>query len=337
MAITQLENGNWKADVEPVKGKRFRKTFKTKGEAQRFEATCRAKLIETPDWAPKPKDTRRLKELIQRWADLHAQTLADGEARKRLLLMIATDMRNPIGAKLTGKQYADYRAEQLSKGANPKTLNNRLGYLRAMFNVLHHLGETDYPNPFDKVKALRLQERELSYLDDGQINHLFAYLHQHCRTPHVAMVATICLATGARWGEAQALTPDKVQQGRLYFVNTKGKKTRAVPIAADLEQRIRQHFTQHGLFSNCINSFCKALAASGVKVPAGQSSHVLRHTFASRFVMNGGNILTLQRILGHTSLAMTMRYAHLAPEHLQDAVTYGPVTDFKAFFAQWPA
>jgi len=60
-------------------------------------------------------------------------------------------------------------------------------------------------------------------------------------------------------------------------------------------------------------------------------------TFASRFVMNGGNILTLQKILGHTSLAMTMRYAHLAPDHLQDAVRFGPVPDYQAFFNSWPA
>ncbi|RWX76399.1 integrase, partial [Pseudomonas aeruginosa] len=38
----------------------------------------------------------------------------------------------------------------------------------------------------------------------------------------------------------------------------------------------------------------------------------------------GHNILTLQKILGHSSLTMTMRYAHLSPEHLQDAVRFGP-------------
>lgn len=52
---------------------------------------------------------------------------------------------------------------------------------------------------------------------------------------------------------------------------------------------------------------------------------MLRHTFASHFIQNGGNILTLQRILGHSSLAMTRRYAHLAPDHLQDAVRLGPL------------
>lgn len=65
---------------------------------------------------------------------------------------------------------------------------------------------------------------------------------------------------------------------------------------------------------------------------AGQKSHVLRHTFASHFIANGGNILTLQKILGHSSLAMTMRYAHLSPDHLQDVLAFGPAKDFRHFF-----
>ncbi len=49
-------------------------------------------------------------------------------------------------------------------------------------------------------------------------------------------------------------------------------------------------------------------------------------------MMNGGNILTLQKILGHASLNMTMRYAHLAPDHLLDVLTLGPIRDFRHFF-----
>jgi site-specific recombinase XerD len=46
---------------------------------------------------------------------------------------------------------------------------------------------------------------------------------------------------------------------------------------------------------------------------------------ASHFMMNGGNILVLQKLLGHSSLTMTMRYAHLAPDHLQEAKTLNPL------------
>ncbi|MGP9701914.1 MULTISPECIES: tyrosine-type recombinase/integrase [Halomonas] len=61
-----------------------------------------------------------------------------------------------------------------------------------------------------------------------------------------------------------------------------------------------------------------------IELPRGQRTHVLRHTFASHFVINGGNLLTLQKIMGHQSIQMTMRYAHLAPDHLKEAITYGP-------------
>ena len=140
-------------------------------------------------------------------------------------------------------------------------------------------------------------------------------------TPGIGLIARVCLVTGARWGEAQALTPERVKNGG------KSRRTRSIPIGSALEQQLRAHFKQHGLFSNCMLTFSRVLATTSIKLPTGQATHVLRHTFASHFVMRGGNILVLQMILGHTSLAMTMRYAHLAPEHLQDALTLNPLAD----------
>ncbi|WP_175703972.1 tyrosine-type recombinase/integrase [Burkholderia ambifaria] len=68
-----------------------------------------------------------------------------------------------------------------------------------------------------------------------------------------------------------------------------------------------------------------AIEDAHIDLPEGQLTHVLRHTFASHFMLNGGNILTLQRILGHSSLQMTMRCAHLAPDHLQEARQHNPL------------
>ena len=129
--------------------------------------------------------------------------------------------------------------------------------------------------------------------------------------------------------------PSRVKGGAVHFINTKSKRRRSIPIPIpiplELEARILEHFKRHGLFTNCRNAF-EAVMKAGLELPAGQKAHVLRHTFASHFMANGGNILSLQKILGHSTLAMTMRYAHLAPGHLQDVLAFGPSRDFRHFF-----
>lgn len=327
MAIEQLPDGRWKVDVEPIKGKRYRKTLKTKGEAQRFEATCRAKVIESPTWSPKPKDRRRLSELCTRYYDLHGHTLADSARLKQILAKLAKDLDDPVGVTFSGNAYCETRRRQLEDGVKGKTLNNRLGYLKAVFNELHRLGEIDYPNPLAKVRPLRLQERPLSFLSIAQIHEVLDALDSRDTTPGIGLVARVCLTTGARWGEDQALTPERVRNGAVTFANTKSKKTRSIPIDKALETQLLAHFKRYGQFSNCMLTFSRVVDTTSIKLPTGQATHVLRHTFASHFVMRGGNILTLQKILGHASLTMTLRYAHLAPDHLQDALRLNPLTD----------
>ncbi|HBP0884269.1 TPA: tyrosine-type recombinase/integrase, partial [Pseudomonas aeruginosa] len=78
------------------------------------------------------------------------------------------------------------------------------------------------------------------------------------------------------------------------------------------------------LFMSCRAAFRCAYQRCGFQTP-GQMTHILRHTFASHYMMGGGDILTLQRILGHSSITMTMRYAHLSPEHLVSALTLSPL------------
>ncbi|WP_083798026.1 tyrosine-type recombinase/integrase [Moritella sp. PE36] len=60
-------------------------------------------------------------------------------------------------------------------------------------------------------------------------------------------------------------------------------------------------------------------------LPKGQATHILRHTFASYFMINGGNILVLQKILDHVDIKKTMAYSHFSPSHLQDAVLFNPL------------
>ncbi|MEC7728557.1 MAG: tyrosine-type recombinase/integrase [Pseudomonadota bacterium] len=77
-------------------------------------------------------------------------------------------------------------------------------------------------------------------------------------------------------------------------------------------------------FQSCYSAFRSALERANIKLPKGQLTHICRHTFASHFVMNGGHILTLQKVLGHSDLKLTMRYAHLAPDFLSEVLHKSP-------------
>ncbi|WGV22923.1 tyrosine-type recombinase/integrase [Pseudomonas putida] len=61
-------------------------------------------------------------------------------------------------------------------------------------------------------------------------------------------------------------------------------------------------------------------------LPDGQLTHVLRHTFASHYMRNGGNILTLQRVICHATLAMTQKFS---PGHLADVVNLNPLAGMR--------
>jgi integrase len=137
-------------------------------------------------------------------------------------------------------------------------------------------------------------------------------------------VVRICLATGARWSEAKSLRKSQLAKFKITYSNTIGRKNRTVPISKELYESLPGD-KKGRLFSDCYGAFRSALARTGIELPTGQLTHVLPRTFASHFMMNGGNILVLQRVLGHTDIKMTMRYAHFAPDHLEDAVKLNPL------------
>ncbi|PKG37455.1 hypothetical protein CXF74_18830 [Psychromonas sp. Urea-02u-13] len=111
----------------------------------------------------------------------------------------------------------------------------------------------------------------------------------------------------------------------MAFIHTKDNKHRVAPISESLYNEFSKN--NRRLFSDCIKFFRMTTVRTAVRLPKGQSTHVLRHTFASHFMMNGGNILVLQQILGHASITDTMKYAHFSPAHLEDAIRLNPLAN----------
>ncbi len=174
-------------------------------------------------------------------------------------------------------------------------------------------------NPLSKIRTLKFDEIEMACLSLEQIKPMLNDLDG--RSVAAGVVARICLATGARWSEAEGLKARQVRDGRIYFAKTKSSKNRAIPISEELQALIKKTLP----FGDCYKKFGETVDSVKLDLPAGQL-HVLRHTFASHYMMNGGDILTLQRVLGHASLAMTMKYAHFSPGHMAEVVGLNPLT-----------
>lgn len=326
MAPRKLPDGRWLVDIRPAgsRSARIRKKFDTKPEAIRFEAWCRAEAAQKRAWNPAGTDRRTLSELISRWYDLHGHNLKDAQKRLARLEAIDKGMGNPLAVDVTAKSYADFRAARMrADGVVANTVNHELAFLKAVFNELERLGEWSGGNPLASVRHLTFDEQEMAWLDIEQIRLLL----DECRASanaSVYWVARICLGTGARWGEGEALSSHQIRAGRIHYSNTKSRKNRAVPYL-DPELDAWIHGKSGALFESCRDAFRSAIARTGIQLPAGQLTHVCRHTFAAHFMLNGGNLLTLQKILGHASITMTMKYAHFAPDFLSDAPKYSPL------------
>ena len=332
----------WLAEVYPQgrEGPRKRKRFATKGEALAWEKWLLEESNSNP-WLSANKvteDKRRLSDIIALWFRLHGQTLTAGVQVRRKLDLMAEAMGDPYAVDLNKGHFATYREGRLpgaiifpgrccDRAAGPRTVNDEQRLLNAVFGELIRLEEWVNPNPLTGLRKVKTHEPEMAYLTASDIGILLASC-ANSRVPALTTVVKLCLATGARWSEVQGLTRAQVSKYRLTFTQTKSKRNRSVPISPELYDLIPQHGDAEGqLFPRCYDAFEYAVQKSGVELPDGQLSHVLRHTFASHFMMNGGNILVLQRILGHSSITMTMRYAHFAPEHLDDAVRLNPLTN----------
>lgn len=317
MSIRKIKN-KWRLDERPfgIEGPRLRGVFDSKREAQQYLSDFTIKY--------NPNDTRRLTDLVDIWYQYHGHRLRDQKYRYSRMLAIAQRLGNPYSTLFSASLFAKYRKMRLAK-VSAETVNHETRYFRAMFNELINLGFWFDENPMKGIRVFSVPERELSFLDNDKIKLLLKHCSQS-NSEHLTAVVKLALSTGARWGEANGLLRVNLLADRVRFTETKNGRSRVVPIDDEFSAWLGSVSSKEGdrCFLDCRSSFRRAVKASGIQLPRGQLTHVLRHTYASHFVMNGGDIVTLQKILGHSDLKVTMRYAHLSQDYLSAARSFAP-------------
>jgi integrase len=182
-----------------------------------------------------------------------------------------------------------------------------------------------------KVRKLKLPRGRVRFLSDEE-RHQLLEACQASRNPYLYIVVMLALATGARRGELLSLRwPDvDLRRRMLTLRETKNGETRAVPLTGNGFAVLAQHAKVRRLDTSLVfpdrtgtrplgirGAFDNAVERAGI---ADFHFHDLRHSFASYLAMNGASLLEIAEVLGHKTLAMVKRYAHLSEAHTRSVV-----------------
>jgi site-specific recombinase XerD len=225
-------------------------------------------------------------------------------------------------------------ALQQAEDLSPFTV---LGYVQVVKGFATWLIEEGYLNrqPLWKLPLPRLPVNVIKPLDDAEAAAILGVLKPRCFGGSRALVLLLLLLdTGMRLGEAEGLTLDDageaIREGVLR-VRGKGARERQLPVGRAARNALRRYLQVYRPTSPSDALFVagngRPVVAEGLRQiirragrragVRGVHPHRLRHTFARKFLMSGGDALTLQRILGHSTLEMVRNYVSLDVRDVQ--------------------
>ncbi|MGC4089416.1 MAG: tyrosine-type recombinase/integrase [Polyangiaceae bacterium] len=339
MTVRRRKDGRWQIDIVLWRGTeriRVRKAAHAKNRAEALEKE-REERARLEAGAPLEHTIPLFKHFIVEFLDTYAVTNNKPSEvhSKRTIVRVHLvpafgEMRlDQIGAL----DIERFKAKKIGAGLSPKTINNMLTVLRRSLVVAAEWGKL---HTVPRVRWLQTPPPRFDFLTFEEAARLVDGADPQWR----AMVL-IGLRTGLRQGELIGLLWDDIDlvAGRLVvrrnavrgIVGTpKNGRSREVPLSDDAVAALRalpSRFPGGQVFAvpdgrmltkgECKHPLWRACRKAGLRQVGW---HVLRHSFASHLAMRGVAIKAIQELLGHTTLEMTMRYAHLSPDVRRDAV-----------------
>jgi integrase len=351
MATIRKRGKGYQIDYFDPTGNRVRKSFRKKKDAE-AELGKRVSLIAEGRYLDVKKEYKTmLKDVLTKYKENH-QHQASFKTGKGYYL---ENFREYFGestllANIRYMNLETYRNHLRQKITKNKTIRADASVNREM-SCLHHIftkafeWEMIEQNPFDKGKSLILKEnnQRLRFLNEDEILKLLDACPDYLRN-----IVECALNTGMRKGEMLSLKWNQIRNGFIYLDKTKTMEPRQIPVNDTLKVLFKSVRKEHGFKSKCVflydgqiietktgnvrkpkknaeakpvteikRSFSSALKRAGI---VDFRFHDLRHTFASQLIMKGGTLKDVQELLGHKTMTMTLRYAHLTQEHKRKAV-----------------
>ena len=246
----------------------------------------------------------------------------------------------PVIGRMPFKDIRPFHMEKVKKdmidaGKAPRSIQYSLAVVRQVFNHASRNEIYSGDNPACKVSRPKVENKRLRFLTNEEADQLLDNLVKRSQQLHD--MALLSLHCGPRAGEIFDLTWGCVDLDRktIVFLDTKGKN-RTVYMTEKVKQMLETKnpgkptdlvFTNRKgkKIKEVSNAFGRAVKElgfnDGIEDPRLKVYfHTLRHTYASWMVQNGESLYTVKELLGHSTLAMTERYSHLAKDNLKNAV-----------------
>ncbi len=324
MAFRQKGSPYWYVSITLPTGQTLNKSTKTanKREAEALEAKWRAELYQQRFWnAPKPLLLAQcLKHYLA--ATTAKRSHQADQFRAVTLLQHLGDVS--VYALDSAALHGYVQARRLK--VKPATVNRELALLSVALNHARTLGYTAVPNATRGLK-LREPETRLRWLTEAEATRLLDAARTS-KAHYLADWLRVALDTGMRAGELCSLRWGDVLADRLTVqaANSKSGRSRTLPLTPAAQGALRRQpkrsvwvFTQPDGsplkdLRTALRNACNRAGLDPI------TPHVLRHTCASWLVQRGVDLYLVKAMLGHSTITVTQRYAHLAPEHLQACV-----------------
>lgn len=325
---------SWQIDYFDPNGRRIRQMFKKKKDAT-AELGKRVSLLAEKRYLDIKKDFKTtLKELLDKYEENFKHQ--------------ASFQRNKIGYVKNFKEYfgentllANIRFVDIETYCNHLRTKptSRKGGIRSQGSInremttLHQIFKKAVKwdmvekSPFDGQDSFQGKEPKRDrYLDQEEINKL---LSECAYMPHLYRIVTCAINTGLDKMMVLNLRWDQIRNNIIYTTRKKTGAPLKIPLNDEMKSMLKEIRREQGLSSEFVftKNGARIKKVDGVFNAAVKRAGIedftfrdLRHTFASHLVMKGRNLREVQELMGHQSILMTMRYAHLGPEQKQDAV-----------------